>query len=145
MSGKKSNFLWPTVDTIESAKKASMYGFWAAAFSATITTLVATWALGAREKAFGFVDAWGYVDAVIFAAIAYGIYKEKRFAVVFGLAFFLFEKAVQIASTGTLVGAWMAIILTLCYVVSIRGIYALRKLRKINNDQPSVSADGNGS
>ncbi len=141
MSKGKGNVFWPAVDTIEAARKASMYGVAAAAFSAVITTLVATWALGAGKKAFGFIDAWAYIDVAIFAVVTYGIYQEKRFAAVFGLAFFLFEKATQIADTGKLSGAWMAIVLVLCYVGSIRGVYALHKLRKLSGAQQPVPAD----
>lgn len=107
-----------------------MYGVVAASLTATVTILAATWSLGSGKKAFDFIDAWGYVDAAIFAAVAYGIYKEKRFAAVFGLGFFLFEKVSQVADTGKLPGAWMAVILVLCYAVAIRGVYALHKLRQ---------------
>lgn len=135
MSASKGNFFWPAVDTIDAAKKTSKYGVAAASFTTVVTTLVATWSLGAGRKAFDFIDAWSYIDAVIFAAVAYGIYKEKRFAAVFGLGFFLFEKAMQVAASGKLQGAWMAIILTLCYVVAIRGVYSLYRLRATIGEQ----------
>jgi hypothetical protein len=145
MSESKGNFFWPSVATIEAAKKASMYGVVAAGFSATLTILLATWALGANKKAFGFVGALAYIDGVIFAAIAYGIYREKRWVAVFGLFFFLFEKATQFAETGKLQGAWMAIILVLCYIDAIRGLFSLRKLRDVSAAQLGTQVDGPAS
>lgn len=142
MTNRKRNFVWPSLTTIEAAKKASMHGVVAAGFTATLTTLIATWALGAGKIAFGFVNAGAYLDAVIFAAIAYGIYKEKRWVAVFGLVFFLFEKAIQVADTGKFQGAWIAIILTLCYIDAIRGLYALHNLRKESATQLADQADG---
>jgi hypothetical protein len=141
MAEQKGNFFWAAVDTIQSAKRASKYGVWAAAGSAVITTLAATWALGAGRAAFGFVDAWGFVDALIFAAVAFGIYKESRFAAIFGLCLFLYEKWSQFDETGTISGAWMAVILIFCYVTSIRGVYALRRLRRAANSQQPTPSD----
>ncbi|MES2018999.1 MAG: hypothetical protein V4484_21105 [Pseudomonadota bacterium] len=145
MTESKTNFAWPSVTTIEAAKKASMYGVVSAGISATVTALAATWAAGAGRNAFGFIDAWAYVDAVIFAAIAYGIYKEKRWVAIFGLVFFLFEKVIQVTETGKLQGAWMAIFLTLCYIAAIRGLYSLHKLRQENATLLATQADCSAS
>lgn len=130
MSDAKGNFLWPSVATLEGARKATLYGVWAAGFSAVVTGLAATYAVTSGNKAFGSIDAWAYVDAVIFAAIAFGIFREKRWVAVFGLAFFLLEKVFQFVDSGQLRGAWMAVILVLCYCAAVRGTYALHKLRQ---------------
>src|SRR5713226_1817953 len=99
MSERKVGFWWPSVGSVEGAKKASMYGFWAAIFSAVVTALFAAWALGSGKVALGFVDAWAFADALIFSAIAFGIYKESRFAAVAGLIFFVVEKIDQFSKT----------------------------------------------
>ena len=133
MGDSKGNFLWPAVDTVEAAKKLTHYGVGAALFSAIVTALAVAWAIGAKQKAFGFVDPFALLDVILFLAVAFGIYKGSRVAAVGGLGLFLVEKASQIATTGTLPGPWMAFVLILCYVYAIRGVYALRRL----NEQPS--------
>lgn len=128
-SKKKSNALWPDVSTIKGARSAAMFGFWAATFTAAVTALVAAWALGSGKAALGFIDASAFLDALLFAAVAFGIYKESRFAAIAGLLLFIAEKIYQIAATGAFRGAYIAFALLFCYVISIRGTFALRKLR----------------
>lgn len=132
MTDKARNYgLWPEVTTIAGARSAVMYGVWAALFSAIVTALLAAWALGSGRAALGFVNAWAFVDAAIFAAIAFGIYKESRVAAVFGLVFFVGEKILQVMDTGSLRGSFVAIIIILCYAISVRGTVALHKLRAV--------------
>lgn len=128
---KKGSFFWPAVDTIEDAKGATKYGIVAAIVSSVLTGLAAAWSVGAKKAAFGMIDAWSFIDAAIFAGAAYGMYRESRFAAILGLLVFLLGKVYQFIITGKLEGAWMAIILVLCYVSAIRGVYALRKLRAV--------------
>lgn len=127
----KKNVWWPDVSTPIAARSARMYGVWAALFSAIVTALLASWSLGSGKAALGFIDAWAFLDVAIFAAIAFGIYKESRFAAVSGLVIFLGEKLYQISITTItpMSGIVMAFILGMCYVAAIRGTYALRRFR----------------
>lgn len=130
MSDKtKKNVWWPDVSTPGAARSARMYGVWAALFSAVITALLASWSLGSGKAALEFVDAWAFIDVAIFSAVAFGIYKESRFAAVAGLVIFLGEKLYQIAISTTTSGIIMALILSTCYVAAIRGTFALRRFR----------------
>jgi hypothetical protein len=126
----KRTYLWPAADTEQSAKKLLRYGVGAALFTAVVTALVAAWAWGAEKKAFNFVGAGAFLDVALFLAIAFGIYKGSRMAAVGGLLLFAAEKAYQIQQTGKLQGAWMAVILVVCYVYAIRGTFALHRLRQ---------------
>lgn len=126
----KKNFIWPAVDTEQSAKKLLRYGVGAALFTAVVTALVAAWALGANKKAFNFIGAGAYLDVALFLAIAFGIYKGSRIAAVGGLLLFVAEKAYQFEQTGRLQGAWMAVVLLVCYACAIRGAFALHRLRQ---------------
>jgi len=47
-----------------------------------------------------------------------------------GLLLFIAEKAYQFEQTGKLQGAWMAIILIICYLYAIRGTFAPHRLRQ---------------
>lgn len=69
------------------------YGVGAAGIVAVLTAAFATWALMSQSTVVGFIDAWAYVDTVLFTLVAFGIYKESRFAAVFGLSVFIAEKA----------------------------------------------------
>jgi hypothetical protein len=128
---KQKNVWWPDVSTPAAARSARMYGVWAAVFSAVVTALLASWSLGSGKAAFELVDAWSFLDVAIFVAVAFGIYKESRFAAVAGLVIFVGEKLYQpvVSTTPTpgTSGIIVAFFLTICYVAAIRGTYALRR------------------
>ena len=130
---KKENFFWPDVSTLGSAKKAAGYGVGAAGIIAVLTAAFATWALMSQSTVVGFIDAWAYVDAVLFTLVAFGIYKESRFSAVFGLLIFLVEKSYQIHITGKFDGAVMAVFIIVFFISSIRGTFALHRLRSETN------------
>lgn len=126
---RKTNMWWPDVSTLEAARQARMYGVWAAAITALLTSLLAAWSLGAGKEAFGFVDAWAFLDAAMFAAIGFGIYKGSRFAALAGLILFVAEKILQVAMTGKLGGFIMAFLFVLLYITAVRATFALHRLR----------------
>lgn len=130
---KKDNVFWPDVSSLESAKKAVGYGVGAAGIVAVLTAAFATWALMSPSTVVGFIDAWAYVDAVLFTLIAFGIYKESRFAAVFGLSVFIAEKAYQIHITEKFDGAVMAVFIIIFFISSVRGTFALYRLRSETN------------
>lgn len=136
---KKDNFFWPDVSSLESAKKAVGYGVVAAGLVAALTTAFATWALISQSTVVGFIDAWAYVDAVLLTLIAFGIYKESRFAAVFGLSAFIAEKAYQIHATEKFDGAVMAVFIIVFFVSSVRGTFALYRLRCETNKLENAS------
>jgi hypothetical protein len=138
---KKHNIFWPSVKTLEDAKKAAGYGTGAAIVVAAVTAAFATWALVSKSTVIGFVDAWAYVDAVLFSAVAFGIYKERRFAAVAGLTLYLLEKTYQVYVTGQVQGAVLAVFLTIMFISSVRGTFALHRLRKQSGGQQGVPAD----
>ena len=128
MSDKtKKNVWWPDVSTPTAARSARMYGVWAAVFSAVVTAILASWSLGSGKAALELVDVCAFLDVTIFVAVAFGIYKESRFAAVAGLVIFVGEKLYQLAVTATTSGTILAFILAMCYVAAIRGTYALRR------------------
>jgi hypothetical protein len=132
--GTKKNVWWPDVSTLAGACSARMYGVWAALFSAVVTAIFATWSLVTAKPVIDFVDASAFIDVAIFAAIAFGIYKGSRFAAVAGLVVFLGEKIYQMAVSSTGSGIFLAVALTYCYVIAIRGTYALHRFRR---EQPA--------
>ena len=125
----KYEFWWPDVSTVEHAEKAVRQGMWAAIFVAGVTALIAAYAAGSGTKVGGFVDAWSFVDAVIFGAIAVGIYRKSRFAAVAGLLMFVLEKLMQLQSGMSVAGMFMAAVIALCFVAAVRGTYSLHRMR----------------
>ena len=129
MKRRNGNLLWPDVQSIAGAKSTSMLGVWAALYSAVMISVLATYSIFASQKALQIIDAWSFIDAAIFSLIAGGIYKEKRFAALFGLLFFGYEKYDQFLRTGAIPGPILVGILFICYLHSTRALFSLRKLR----------------
>jgi hypothetical protein len=128
---KKTGFWWPDVSTPAGARSATMYGVWAALFSAVVTAALAAWSIVSGEAAPDLVDAWSFVDVAIFAAIAFGIWKRSRFAAVAGLVIFVAERIYVMATTPGGSGLGLALVLAMCYVAAIRGTYAFRRLASV--------------
>lgn len=139
---KKPNIFWPNVDTPEGAKNAAGYGTAAAIIVAVVTAGFATWALMSRSTVVGFIDAWAYFDAAAFSAVAFGIFKEKRFAAIAGLTLYLLEKAYQIHATGKFPGAVLSIFITIMFLSSVRGTFALHRIRSQSGGQKGDPVDG---
>ena len=119
---------WPATDTLEHARSTSRYGVWAAGFVAAITAVVATIALVSGSAIAG-IDAWAYLDAVLFAAITFGIYKLSRFAAVAGLVLYVLESLYAMAQlAGPRSGIVLRIIITLAFIHAVRGTFAYRRL-----------------
>jgi hypothetical protein len=97
-------------------------GSWAAVFVAIITSLVASVALLTQKSILG-VGGSGLVDAAIFAAVAYGIHRNPRFAAVSGLVIYLLERIYILKAGGVGGGGaiFMVVFLTLAFVAAIRG------------------------
>jgi hypothetical protein len=125
----KRNAFWPDVSTLEEARWAAKQGVWAAVFVALVTGIVASVAVFLHKSIFG-VGGSGFVDATIFAAVAYGIEKNSRFAAVSGLVIYLVERIFMLKAGGGGGGGAtvMVVFLTLAFVTAIRGTFAYRKL-----------------
>ena len=80
------NFWWPSVQTIEDAKEATRVGAYCASFVGLLTAFIATLNLtGITSNVLG-VNAWAYVDASVFLALAYFIFKFSRAAALAALS-----------------------------------------------------------
>ena len=76
-------------------------------------------------------DIGSLVDAVIFALIAIGIHRAWRSAAVGGLAFYLIERIYNWSQVG-FTFSWLAIIISIAFVNSIRGTYWIASKRNTN-------------
>jgi hypothetical protein len=85
-------WVWPDTRTRAGANLAARLGFWAAVACGWVTLAFAL--MGASNKAFAgawHLDAWGLVDAALFAAIAIGMWRRSRVAAWSGLVLYLVE------------------------------------------------------
>lgn len=127
MTGKKryNNWWWPTISDQTSAIEASKSGFWAAVFVAVVTTLFATISLVIQKEILS-IDPWAYLDAFLFAVIAWRIRRYSRTFAVAGLVLFVIEKALLVQTQGA--KGWpMAIVLLLMFVSGVRGVFAYHR------------------
>ncbi|HTP69110.1 MAG TPA: hypothetical protein VMJ35_09425 [Dongiaceae bacterium] len=124
---QSKNWFWPDVSTLEGAKEAARIGMWYAVFVAGVTTLFVLLAIfgvslmGTKPAAL--------VDALLFVGVAYGLFRNSRFAAVAGLVLFVFEKVYMLVKTGSVLSVGvLGVIITLGFVNSVRGTFAYAKL-----------------
>jgi hypothetical protein len=127
--GKGGGWYWPKIGNLADAIEASDRGFWAAVVVASITAVFATIALITKSDV-ASINAYAYVDAVLFGIIAWRIKRRSKFFAVAGLCLFLIEKFFQFYLTPELAsfGIFMAIIITLLFIGGIRGTFAFHRL-----------------
>lgn len=125
----KKNAFWYNIYDLDSAKEAAKAGFWAAVFCASVTAIFATISLFMKQ-AFFSIDAYAYVDALIFAFLAWRIRKMSRVFSVIALVLFILEK-IEMARTLGATGLPMAIIMILFFIHGVRGTFAYHKYNKI--------------
>jgi hypothetical protein len=126
-----ANNTWrPDVSDKDSAEKAIVNGFGAAAFVASVTTIIALISIFLHKPILG-IDCWGLFDAMIFAAIAFGIYKKSRASPVAGLVVYVIERVYMMSTNGAPTsGVIMTFILTMSFVHGIRGTFAYSKFNR---------------
>ncbi|MBI3405844.1 MAG: hypothetical protein HY046_10360 [Acidobacteria bacterium] len=121
-------WLWPEVGTLPDAEDAINHGKYAAAAVALITALVATVALVSGNSILG-VNAWAYVDAIIFAVIAFGISRKSRFAAVAGLVLYILERIAMGMPAG-IAGIVLPFIFVCMFISGVRGTFAHQNLKQ---------------
>lgn len=96
---RKEKWYWPTIIDLSSAINASNKGVWASVIVVVITGVIAATSLVLAEHVAG-VGVWGFIDAAVFGAIAFGIRRRSRICAVAGLVLFILEKILQLAAFG---------------------------------------------
>ena len=134
---KGLGWFWPTITDKASAESAANQGLWAAAWCAGVTSLLATLSLAGITVLNG-IDASSYVDALLFALIAWRIHHRSRVAAVAGLALYVFER-VYAWVNGIPQGSVMVVVLTLMFIHSIRGTYAYHRLTQGPHQAPAAA------
>ncbi len=124
----------PPVTTKAEARSAAYQGFWAAVIVTAITVLFVIIMLAAGPIEDVPIDAWAFIDAGIFAAIAIYIRKLSRIAAVCGLVMYWLERIYMWSVTGfgpnEVSSIWMIVLLTVAFINGVRGTFAYHRLAK---------------
>jgi len=131
---------WPDIDDAASAKAASRLGFWAAVWMCVWTAAVVTYGLTRDAANPSPIGAYAYLDALVFAVLAWGIWRLWLAAAIIALALFLLEQVFAYFRTGSMVGLIMPVVLTLFFISGVRGTFAYRKLSKTSESEPMADA-----
>lgn len=121
----REKWYWPTIVDLPGAISASDKGFWAAAFVAGTTLIIATVSLILSREIVGF-DAWSYIDALVWAIIAWAIRRRSRIGAVSALLLYLLDRVVHIAAFGSggLLGFAVTGFLLAMFVIGIKGTFS---------------------
>jgi hypothetical protein len=121
--------LWPEIDDATSAKAAANLGAFGAGLFALITAGVVTYrALQAPSASPALA---GYIEAAIYALLAFGIWRLWRAAAVIAFILFLAEQVVAGIHAHAMVGFVMPSLLTLFLISGVRGTFLFNKYSRL--------------
>jgi hypothetical protein len=140
---QKPKWYWPKIVDLKSAEFAVSSGVWAAGITAAYTGLFATIALLA-QKPFRGLDEWAYVDAAIFALIAWRVQRHSRPFALFGLACLVAEPFFSPA--GNVSGWIFYLVILMMFFNGVRGVFGYHrfasKALKAANGEPASDPAG---
>lgn len=114
------NELYPTIVNSETAQKAIQHGVGAASLIVIISGVMGIFSGKAFYES-------SMIDGIIFAFIAFGIFKKSRIVAVYGFILFLVEITDKLMSQlyqGKKISIGIASLLLLFFINSIRGTFA---------------------
>ena len=123
---------WPTIEDESSAEHATKAAAGVSGFIAAVTALIAILSIVYRKPMLG-LDAWGLIDAVIFALIAWRISKVSRAWAIVGLLMYLLEVGYKLVTNPSGALGVLTIIFILTYINAIRGAFAYHRFRRAEN------------
>jgi hypothetical protein len=94
--------------------------------------LIAILSIVYRQPILG-LDAWGLIDAVIFAWMAWRISKASRAWAIVGLLMYLLEVGYKLVTNPSGALGVLTIIFILTYINAIRGAFAYHRFRRAEN------------
>jgi hypothetical protein len=135
----QGTWFWPDVSDLDGAHDATRYGMWCAILVSGVTVLfVMLWFLGLKLP---LAAPSALLDAMLFAIIAYGLYKHSRIAAVAGFTLFLIERIYAYMMTGSILGVGvLGIIMLFGFFNGIRGAFAYQKLSAAAASQSVAAA-----
>jgi len=129
-------WFWPKVSDRKNAQFAINEAFCVAVALAAITTIFAT--VEVLVDTTEGVSAEAFVSAIIFASVAFGIYRKSRMAAVSGLVLYLVSRGYAWAKVGPSLGV-IPVLITLAFLHGVRGTFAYHKLPPRPAELPSLA------
>jgi hypothetical protein len=130
-----TKWYWPAVDTRRNASFAIEEAFWAASLVSVFTALTTLAFVVGNDNA--AVNAMGFVDAAIFAGIAFGIRRKSRTAAVLGLVLYVSNVVYVFVIAGPRLPLIPAFV-TLAFLHGVRGTFAYHEFPALPADLPSI-------
>jgi hypothetical protein len=121
----KFNWFFPDkIETPDQIKTTLKTGAFACAIVAVTTIFAASYSIY-REPILD-LDAWSYVDAVLFAILGYGIFRGSRVAAIIALVIFVWSRYVMYVDEGKF-GGVLSILVLAMFITGVRGAFAYNK------------------
>jgi hypothetical protein len=135
------SWFWPDVSDMGGAEDACRLAKWCAVAVAGLTAILAL--VSITGPSIAGLRPFAFVDAAIFAVIAFGLEKQSRVAAVAGFVLYLSERIYMVATTGSILGAGaLGIVILIGFLNGIRGAFAIARLKA---SSASVSSAATGS
>jgi hypothetical protein len=142
------NWLWPSVQTLECAEKATRNAFYWAIVSTAITGWLSFLAIcGVQWVLDAGVEPWTLIDASALAVIAVGLYRHSRFAALaglvlcmLGLVLYMLDRVVMLSEGGFPPANYKlvsALFFTLIFLGGVRGAFAYHRLKRAATQEPT--------
>jgi hypothetical protein len=135
---KDFNMFWPNIDSIEDAKSVAKGAAFIPAFVSVITSIVVL--VGIFYKPILGLDAWAFIDAFLFAIVAFGMWKLNRVAAILGLLLYVWGQFQLLSTQGTAVGV-MAVFFAIMWFNGIRASLRYHKLLSTRNVQENAATN----
>jgi len=124
MAGMK--WYWPKLTGLKEAEQAAHQGAGVCFVIAVFTAIVAGMSLWLRRPVMG-IDAWAFLDAIIFAIAGWRVWRLSRIWAVLALVIFVGETIYAVEATSGPIppgGAFIRMVFILVLINGVRGTFA---------------------
>ncbi len=123
-------WIWPSFEEIDDAKKALNNGAGIAFFVALVTGVVTYLQLSGKVKIFEHWSASAYVDAALFAGIGLGLIFRSRIVAIAAVILYGIEQYYMAKTMGGFRFSLVPIVVMLTFVNSARGAFAYHDFKR---------------
>lgn len=132
------SFFWPEIEDSVSARAASNLGATASAIVALLTLGTLALALFLRHLPFSSRLVPILVEAAIFSALAWGIWRGSRAAALAALILYVLDYVIAALNTSWMTGIIMHSAITLFLLSGVRGTFASRGYRRSGAEEAAT-------
>jgi hypothetical protein len=123
------SFFWPEVDDSASARVASNLGATASGIVAFLTLGTVALALFLRHVPISASLAPALIEAAIFSALAWGIWRGSRVAALAALILYVLDYVIVAVNTSWTAGIIMHAAISICLLSGVRGTFGSHRYR----------------